>query len=440
MSSQAPTHPHPNPALEGDAANRVTAYSWYVLVVLSLGYVSNHIDRGILSILLQPIKEEFGASDLMMGFLTGPAFAVFYTLAGIPIARWADRGSRTTIVALSICVWSVFTALSGIAQGFWTLALYRVGVGTGEAGGSPPSHSLISDYFPMELRAKALGVYAASTQMGAAFGWLLGGWLFLWLGWRLTFVAVGLPGIALAALIWWTVREPERGGMEKAGVSTDHLPMREALRFLRGQRSFAWSQVGGALHAISGYGLGVWVAPFLIRVHGMEIHVLGSWLGLIAITAGVAGMLLGGLVTDRLAPRDHRWFLWVPILSACLSIPFTLTFLYIGEPMWALLAFAVHTLLAMGYSAPIYAMNQAVVKVRARSLAVAIHLFIVNLIGLGLGPVVIGGMNDYLHGTYGDLSIRYTMTVAALTNVIACVFYVLAARTVREDIAERDNR
>ncbi len=315
-----------------------------------------------------------------------------------------------------------------------------MGVGAGEAGGSPPSHSLIADYFPLELRAKALGVYAAATQVGIAFGWLLGGWLYIWLGWRLTFVAVGLPGLALAALIWFSVRDPKRGGMEVAGSRVEPLPLRDALRFLLRQRSYAWMQVGGALHGISGYGLAVWVAPFMLRVHGMEIQILGTWLGAIALTAGVAGMYAGGWVTDRLTPRDHRWFVWVPILSACTSIPFTLAFLFLGNPTLALLAWAGHTFLAMWYSAPIYAMNQTVVKVSARSLGVAVHLFIVNLLGLGLGPVLIGGMNDWLHASHGDLAIRYTMTIAAIANVVACVFYVIAGRTVREDIAERENR
>lgn len=424
----------------GASEGGVSAYSWYVLVVLTLAYVSNHIDRSILSILIEPIKKEFGASDLMMGFLTGPAFALFYTIAGIPIARWADRGSRRFIISLSISVWSLFTALAGLAVGFWTLALCRVGVGMGEAGGSPPSHSLISDYFPMEVRAKALAVYAAGTQVGVSFGWLLGGWLFLWLGWRMTFVAVGLPGLALALLIWTTIRDPERGGMEKVEAVVEPMPFRAALGHLLRQRSYSWVQVGGALHALSAYGLGVWVAPFLMRVHGMEIHVLGTWLGGIAITAGVGGMLFGGWLSDRLSPRDQRWLLGVPILSACGSIPFTLAFLYLGNPTGALIAYAAHTFLAMGYSAPIYAMHQAVVKVNARSLAVAIHLFVANLLGLGLGPVLIGGMNDWLHGTYGDISIRYTMTLAAVTNVFACIFYVIAMRTVREDIAERDRR
>ncbi|MCE2391359.1 MAG: MFS transporter [Proteobacteria bacterium] len=430
MSSQA-HEPGTRPSRPAD----VGFYSWYVLALLTLGYLSNHIDRNILMILLEDIKTEFGVSDLMMGLLTGPAFALFYTIAGIPIARWADRGSRRLIVSVSTAVWSAFTALSGAARSFLALAACRVGVGIGEAGGSPPSHSLISDYFPAALRAKALGVYAAGTQAGSAFGWLTGGLLSGIIGWRGTFVVVGLPGIALALLMRLTIREPRRGAMETARTAVETLPFREALGFLIRNRTYLWLQFGGALHAVSAYGLGVWVAPFLIRIHGLELPTIGMWLGFNSLFAGTFGMFLGGWVADRLTPRDPRWYLGVPAVSAVLTTPFTLLFLFLGDPTWALICFVGHTIVGMGYSAPVYAVTQATVKVRARSLAVAVHLFIVNLIGLGLGPVIIGGLNDALHAGYGVGAIRYTMALAALTNLTACLFYWLASRSVRADLA-----
>lgn len=415
---------------------QVTAYSWYVLTLLFFVYLTNHIDRQILNILLEPIKEEFGASDFMMGLLAGPTFALFYATAGIPIARLADRASRRNIIAISAAVWSLMTALSGTARNFATLALFRVGVGIGEAGCSPPSHSLISDYFPAQKRGRALGVYAMATQAGSAFGWLLGGWLFYWMGWRWAFVAAGIPGILLALLVRATVREPPRGGMESGPVDPDQMPFREALRHLFQQRSYVWLQAGGALHAVAGYGLGVWVAPFLIRVHGLEIQVIGTWLGAIALLAGMPGMLLGGLLSDRLSLRDARWYLWIPTLSALVSTPFTIAFLFVANPDLGLVFYAAHALLGMGFSAPTFAMTQAVVKVRARSLAVAVHLLLVNLLGLGIGPVVIGGLNDLLYDDLGVGAIRYTMLIAVLTNIVACAFYLIAARTVRSEIEQ----
>jgi len=416
----------------------VTAYSWYVLTLLFLVYFSNHIDRQILNILIQPIKKEFGASDFMMGLLAGPAFALFYTTAGIPIARLADSHSRRNIIAISAAVWSAMTALSGTARSFGMLAVFRVGVGIGEAGCSPPSHSLISDYFPVERRGKALGVYAMATMAGGAFGWLLGGWLAHYFGWRWAFVAAGVPGILFALVVWATVKEPVRGRTEGGQVDVEPLPFKDALSHLKSQRSYVWLQAGGALHAVAGYGLGVWVAPFLMRVHGLEIQVVGTWLGLLALGTGMPGLLMAGVLCDRLTVRDVRWYLGIPALSALLSAPFTIGFLFWGDSTQALLFYAGHHLLGMGFAAPTFAMTQAVIKVRARSLAVAVHLLLVNLVGLGLGPVLIGGLNDLLHEDYGDEAIRYTMLVAVLTNVVAVGFYWMSARTLRSDIEQRD--
>jgi predicted MFS family arabinose efflux permease len=417
-----------------EAEDRSSGYAWYVLGLLCFVYLSNHVDRQILMILLEPIKDEFGATDFQMGLLTGPAFALFYTIAGIPIARWADRGSRKTIIAISVALWSLMTALSGAARGFASLAMLRVGVGIGEAGCSPPSHSLISDYFPPNQRARAMGFFSAGSQAGAAFGWLLGGWLYLYFGWRYAFVVVGVPGLLLALLVAMTVREPTRGGIEKRSGTEEPEPLWPALRSLMRQRTYFWLQIGGAFHAISGYGLAVWVAPYLIRVHGLEIHVIGTWLGLIALLAGVPGIFLGGYLCDRLSPRDARWYLWIPTLAAVFGLPFTALFLFLPDANWALFAYAGHSILNLAYTAPIYAVTQAVVKLRTRSLAVALHLFIANLIGLGLGPVVIGGLNDLLRPEFGDGAIRYTMMFAASANLVACIFYLLAARSVKRDI------
>jgi MFS family permease len=374
----------------------------------------------------------------MMGMLAGPAFALFYATAGIPIARLADRMSRVNIIVASLAMWSAMTALSGSARGVLSLAMFRVGVGVGEAGCSPPSHSLIADYFPPKRRGRAMGVYAMATQAGGAFGWLLGGWLALWLGWRWTFVVAGVPGVLIALLMKTTVKEPARGVNEGVKVDVEPLPFGEAVRHLLGQRSYMWLQAGGALHAIAGYGLAVWVASFLVRIHGLELYEIGSWLGGIAIVAGMPGMWLGGFLSDRLTPRDPRWYIGIPAISAVVSAPFTVAFLFLGNTTAALICYAIHSLLGMAFSAPTFAMTQAVVKVRARSLAVAVHLLLVNLVGLGLGPVIIGGLNDMLHEDLGDEAIRYTMLVAVLTNVFAVGFYFLSARTVKRDIENRD--
>lgn len=415
-------------------------YARYVLVVLALVYVTNHIDRQILMVLLEAIKTEFGASDLQMGLLTGPAFALFYTFAGIPIARWADRGPRKLIIVLASAMWSAMTALSGTARSFASLAVFRVGVGVGEAGCSPPAHSLISDYFPPHQRGRAMSIYGAGTQIGAAFGYLLGGWLLVSLGWRNTFVAVGVPGVLLSLLVWATIREPMRGAAESGEPPPSAergTALRADLAMLWRNRTYTWLQVGAALHAVAGYGLGVWTVPFLIRVHEMEVQVIGTALGLIGLGVGIPGIVLGGYLCDQLSARDPRWYLWIPTLGAVIGIPFTVGFLFLPEPRLALAAYSVHSMMNMAYIAPVFALMQGTVPLRLRSLAVAVHLFIANLIGLGLGPVLVGGLSDWLQPRYGLQAIRYTMLLAAITNVVACVFYLRSARTVEDDLISR---
>jgi predicted MFS family arabinose efflux permease len=282
-----------------------------------------------------------------------------------------------------------------------------------------------------------MGIYGAGTQLGSAFGYLLGGWLFYYLGWRNTFVAVGVPGLLLSLLVFGTVREPVRGAIEaRSGVaSQEHQePLRTSLLELWRNRTFAWLQVGAALHAVAGYGLAVWMVPFMIRVHGLEVHVIGTALGLIGLAVGIPGVLLGGFLCDRLAVRDARWYLWIPTLGALVGIPFTVSFLFLPDPTWALAAYSIHAMMNLTYVAPVFALMQGVVRLRMRSLAVAVHLFIANLVGLGLGPVIVGGFNDLLRPSLGDEAIRYTMLLAAVTNVAACAFYLLAARTVKQDL------
>ena len=408
-------------------------YPWYVAVLMFLLYTSNHIDRQILGILLEPIKAEFGASDTMMGFLTGPAFALFYATAGIPIARLADRSSRKLVIAVSATLWSAMTALSGLAGSFVQLALCRVGVGVGEAGASPPAQSLLSDYFPPGKRGRALGLFAAGGSAGAAFGFLLGGALWSVVGWRGTLIVVGLPGVLLGALVWLTVREPERGRWDR-GASVAPMATGEALRFLWSQPSYRYVQGAVAVHALASYGMAAWVIPFFMRVHGMELHSAAYVLGIFGLVLGVPGLIAAGWIADVVSRRDARWYLWVPTLGAVAAAPFSLLFLFAPTPTWALVGYVPHFLLNLTYAAPIFAVTQAVVLPRARALGVAILHLVQSLLGMGAGPLVIGMLNDSLASHYGELAIRYTMFMAVLGNVVACIFYLLAARHVRADI------
>ena len=283
----------------------------YALGVLVVVYTFNFIDRQILSILLEPIKLELGLSDTALGLLTGFAFALFYATLGIPIARYADKNNRRNLIALALAIWSGMTALSGLAQNFWQLLAARIGVGVGEAGCSPPAHSMIADYFPAENRATALGIYSLGIPVGILFGFLAGGWLNEFFGWRVAFFVVGIPGLILAVLVRFTLAEPTRGMAEGRIDSGEQPGVMETFRFMWRKKSFRHLAFGGALTAFVGYGLVTWVPSFLVRSHGMETGEIGTWLGLILGIPGGIGIAAGGWMADKLGSRDTRWYLWV---------------------------------------------------------------------------------------------------------------------------------
>lgn len=409
-------------------------YRRYALGLLLVVYIFNFIDRQILSILLESIKRDLSLSDTQLGFLSGIAFAIFYSTLGIPIARLADRRSRRTIIAIALAIWSAMTALSGLARGFFTLGLARIGVGIGEAGCSPPAHSLISDYYPPERRATALSVYALGIPIGVLFGYLIGGQMDEYFGWRTAFLVVGVPGVFLALLVQFTLKDPPRGNFD-AGVATEQLPIGEAFAYLWSRRSFRHLSIAAALHAFVGYGAGTWHAPFLIRIHGMTSGEVGLWLAMLAGLAGGLGTFLGGYLTDRLRERDIRFYAWVPGWSTILSVPLVLGFYLWPEPMGALMFLVLPALLGSMYLGPTFAITQGLVGPSMRAMASAILLFIINLIGLGLGPQGVGLLSDLLKGTFGHESLRYALLVVALVNVWSAVHYFLGARTLEADLA-----
>ena len=451
----------------------VPSYRHYALAVLFLGYVVNFIDRSILAILLEPIKLELDLSDSQLGLLGGLAFAVFYTTLGIPIAALADRWSRVKILAIAMVVWSGMTAVCGFAQNFWMLLAARIGVGVGEAGASPPSHSLISDYFPIETRATALSIYALGIPFGSMIGNFVGGWGAEVLGWRQTFVLVGVPGVVVALLIWLTLREPTRGmsdapvqmdpGPETGprpeagppleterraetggGEQTDELTapgdlpapsMRETISSLAHKVSFRHIAFAAGLHAFVGYGAGTWNAPFLIRSHEMPITEVGSWLALIS-GIGAIGTFFGGYLADKLSDRfnDRRWYMWVPGLSTIVMVPFQfVAYLYGG--IWAVIpALMIVSILGGMYLGPSFAMTQALVSLRMRAVASAVLLFMLNIIGMGMGPFLVGVASDLLAPSSGTNSLRYALCFAVIVNVWATVHYFLAARALPGDL------
>jgi MFS family permease len=424
--------PAPEPVQVSDAYRR------YVLGLLLVVYVFNFVDRQILTILAEAIRLDLGLSDTALGFLGGIAFALFYTLAGIPIARWADRGVRRSVIALGLFAWSAMTALTGLARSFTQLALARVGVGLGEAACSPPAHSLLSDYFPPQRRGTAFSIYALGIPLGSAIGTFAGGWIKELFDWRTAFFAVGLPGVALALVVRLTLREPPRGLSEPASSATP-APGRESLgdvlAFMLRLRSFRHMSLAAALHAFYGYGAAFFVPVFMIRVHGFSEGELGTYLALIALFGGGLGTFLGGWLGDLMATRDQRWYLWVPASATAIGIPFAAAF-YLWPGGYGALLFAVPaTLLGAMYLGPTFAMAQGLADLHMRALVSAILLFVINLVGLGLGPQVVGLLSDFLKPGLGAESVRYALLWVVLAGAAwSTLHYALAARTLREDL------
>jgi MFS family permease len=419
-----------------------TRYPRYALALLVVVYIFNFVDRSILAILLEDIKLEFSLSDTQLGFLSGIAFALFYTIMGIPIARWADRGSRKTIISIAVFTWSLMTALTGFAQNFGMLLAARIGVGVGEAGCTPPAHSMISDYFPLSRRATMLSVYSLGIPIGAGIGYLAGGWLAQWFDWRTAFIVVGLPGVLLALIVQWTLKEPTRGAYDEIGSATAASePLGEVFRFMMSLRSFRHMAIGAALHAFYGYGSQAFLAAFFIRTHHISTGEIGSWLAGIGLTGGVIGVYLGGYLGDRLSRSDKRWYMWVPALATLLSIPFSFLVYMWPDGRTALMLLFPVSLLGGLYLGPTFAMTQTLVPPHMRAMASAILLFIINIIGLGIGPQAVGLVSDWLSHTYGADSLRYALLLLVLIfSAWSIVHYTLAARTLRLDLSRANTR
>ncbi len=428
--------PTATPEGPDDNPYRSTAACWYALGLLTIVYTFNFIDRQLLAILQESIKAELSLSDSQLGLLTGFAFAIFYVTAGIPIARWADRSNRRNIVALSLFIWSGMTALSGYVQNFVQLLLARIGVGVGEAGGSPPSHSMISDIFPPNRRATAIGFYSMGVNIGILFGFLAGGWLNEFFGWRVAFLVVGIPGVALAPLLRLTLREPIRGLHDNTSANPVPVPFGEVLRVLRTRRTFIHMALGAGLNAFCGYGIANWTASFMIRSYQMPTGELGTWLAAIIGLGGAVSVFLGGMLADRLAPRDQRWYTWVPCIAGFVAVPFMAAVYLVDGPYLALGMSIVPGLLFQTYLGNTIATTHAIVGPRMRATASALLFLVINIIGLGAGPYTVGLVSDLLGPTLGSESLRYAMLyVLPPVMTWSAVHFWLASKSLREDLA-----
>lgn len=373
-----------------------------VLALLVAVYTSNFIDRTIVGILGQAIKVDLQITDTQLGLLQGFAFAVLYTTLGIPIARIAERRNRVAIISICLIIWSGFTALCGIAQNFIQLLLYRVGVGVGEAGCSPPAHSLITDYFPAKKRASALSIYSFGIPLGTMIGAIAGGWIAQNMGWREAFFIVGLPGVALALIVWFVVKEPPRGHSEEAHIMTDSSlapPSISAVaKRLFGKWSFVHMTIGVTLTSFAGYGAGAFVPPYFARMFDLNYAEIGLIFGLIAGFANGAGTLVGGFLTDWAAKRDHKWYALVPAIGLTIATPIYLTaYLQNSWPITVAILM-IPGIFHYTYLGPTFAVMHNLVEPRMRATATALLFFVLNLIALGGGPLFTGWIIDLFSG------------------------------------------
>ncbi|NRA09651.1 MAG: MFS transporter [Myxococcales bacterium] len=412
-------------------------HAYYVLSMLFLVLAISLIDRNILGILLEDIKRDLDVSDTQIGLLTGPAFAVTNALAGIPLARLADRWSRRSILAWGLAAWSLLTAFQGVTRSFGTLLLTRIGVGIGEASTGPSAHSLISDYFPLRRRATAISIYTMGGHLGVSLAFVLGGWLSDLYGWRTTLVALGLPGVVLALLVRFTVREPVRGAIEGRTDVGNAAPLGEVTRTLFAIPTFRHICLALPLFVCSAYSLSIWGPAFLMRVHSLGKTEIGMWFGLIVGISGAAGTLLGGNVSDRLARLDPGWYARLPALGAVAAVPFCVGFLLWPDPWVALFFLGPAVFLNSISLAPLWAANQAIAPLRMRATAYAIIHLGISIIAGGMAPQLVGIFNDLLAPDFGDEAVRYSLFLIVITNLWGAFHGFMAAYRLPGDIARR---
>ena len=422
----------------GVAQGSVRATLWILLLV----YIFNFIDRQIVNILAEPIARELGLSDTQIGLLTGLAFALFYTALGLPIARYADRGTthRPRLIAVALATWSAMTALCGLAQNYWQLLLARIGVGVGEAGCTPPAHSLIADLVPAQRRSSAIAFYSLGIPIGSLLGLVIGGVLADWVGWRMAFLAVGLPGVALALLVWFLLREPRYEGVLRQARENapPEMPMGQAVRSVLGSRAFVLLLVAGSTAAFLAYGKVTWTTIFFQRTHGMTPGEVGFWFGIINGFAGAAGTFLGGWLADRYGAQNRRHVLTAPAVGMAVAVPIAILAYQAASWQTALALLVLPTLFNSLYYGPVYSAAQGLVPIRSRAIAAATLLFFQNLIGLGLGPLFFGVLSDWLQPTYGTDSVRYVLYGAALLGLVPAFFFWRASLRLNEELDRKD--
>lgn len=421
-----------------------TTYKIYALLLLVLVYVSNYTDRVLLGILLPAIKAEFALNDLQLGFLHGTVFAIFYATLGIPIAMYADRGNRKLVIVGATAVWSLMTAVCGAAQNFWQLAIARVGVGVGEAGSGPPSHSIIADLFSIKSRATALAIFSQGISIGLVLG-IYGGaqiaahWVFqtdsfTLSGWRLAFVVMGIAGLPIALLVLLTLKEPMRGASEGRVLTGAAPSLGTTLAFIASQKALVHVLIASTLTTLVGYTGVIWWPSFIMRSHGMSTADMSAFLALVFGLGSGLGIFLGGYFADLFARRDIRMIPRVVTFALLLGLPFGVAIYLVDDSALVFLLIGIPAATGGFYLGPTMALVQSLVAVRMRTVASSLFLFIINIIGLGLGSMMVGALSDGLTPTFGDDALRYALLSFMGFNLWSAYHYWRAGHFLEADL------
>lgn len=426
--------------LEGkNAGNEQKNKDWNFSSVYGLGFLTlvsafNYLDRSLLGLALPAIKTEMHVSDTALGLVSGLAFLLFYSILGVPIAWAADRYNRRNIIAIGFAFWSLMTMVTGWVTNIWQLAIARFLMGAGEACGIAPSNSIISDLFRAERRPLAFSIFGTAVSISSILFIPIMGWVGHVYGWRAMFVVAGLPGILLAAIFFLTVKEPTRGASEARRMErVARESFRASLAFLARQRAYICIVVGATLMGLNVFAAGVWTPTFLVRVHGLTLIEVAGVTGPIRGIFGVAGVLMGGLLIDRLSRRAAHWRMTIPAVACLLAAPAELIFLIADNHAVWLSAYAASAFLLLVHQGPIFAAIVSVARLRMRAVATSILLFSAALIGQALGPLIVGYLNDLLSPQLGEVAVRYSMLVIVITAIAAGIMFLLAGRYIEED-------
>ncbi len=406
----------------------------YVLFLLLLVYISNYADRILLGILLPYIKAEFNLNDTELGFLHGTAFAIFYATLGVPIAIYADRGNRKFVIVAATTIWSAMTYVCGMAQSYWQLVFARIGVGVGEAGSNPPSHSIISDLFTLKYRGTALAIFSQGVSLGIVVGLYGGAQIAAEYGWRMAFYALGLPGILIALLVLLTMKEPQRGASEGRVLTGQPPSIGTTFKFIASQKSLVHLLTGATLTTLVGYSGVLWWPSFIMRSHGLSPADMSAFLALVFGLGSGFGIFLGGFLSDYFGRRDVKLMPRVVAFAILFGLPFGAALYLVDNSSMVFLIIGIPAAAGGMYLGPSIAMVQSLVAVRMRTVASALFLFIINLIGMGLGSLIIGALSDGMTPQLGQDALRYALLIVTVFNVWAVYHYWQAGKFIEADL------